>query len=139
MIEFYSETNFILEDQKKHAKWIENVIHSEDKVLENITYVFCNDEYLHKINVEYLSHDTLTDIITFDYSVGNYLQADVFISEERVRENAVDFDVSFDEELRRVMIHGVLHLCGYKDKTPGDTILMRQKETEKMKLFHVER
>ena len=139
MIEFYSEANFKLEDEKRYSEWIEEVIYSEQKTVENITYIFCDDEYLHKINVEYLHHDTLTDIITFDYSVGNALQADVFISEQRVRENALDFNVSFEEELRRVMIHGVLHLCGYKDKTPDESSRMRGKEEEKMKLFHVER
>jgi rRNA maturation RNase YbeY len=85
-----------------------------------------------------LNHDTLTDIISFDYSVGNFLQGDIFISVERVKENAKDLNVSFDEELKRVMIHGILHYCGYKDKTPKDEDLMRSKEEEKISMFHVE-
>jgi rRNA maturation RNase YbeY len=88
--------------------------------------------------MEYLNHDTLTDIISFDYSVGNLLQGDIFISVERVADNAKDFNVTFDEELKRVLSHGVLHYCGYKDKSPKDETLMREKEEEKMKMFHVE-
>ena len=90
-----------------------------------------------EINQQYLNHDTLTDIISFDYSIGNELHGDIFISVERVRENAVDFEVSFEDELRRVLVHGVLHYCGYKDKSEADELVMRQKEEEKMQLFHV--
>lgn len=104
----------------------------------DINFIFCDDDYLLKINKEYLDHDTLTDIITFDYSVGNELHADIFISEERVRDNAADFKVSFDEELMRVMAHGVLHLCGYKDKLSEEEKIMRKKEDEKILMFHVE-
>ena len=90
-----------------------------------------------KLNEEYLNHDTLTDIISFDYSVGNELHGDIFISVERVRENATDFNVAFENELKRVMAHGVLHYCGYKDKTESDEQIMRSKEDEKIKMFHV--
>jgi rRNA maturation RNase YbeY len=90
-----------------------------------------------EINQQYLDHDTLTDIISFDYSIGNELHGDIFISIERVRENAQDYSVSFEEELKRVMVHGVLHYCGYKDKSEQDEKLMREKEEEKMKMFHV--
>ena len=93
--------------------------------ISEINYIFCDDEYLHKINIEYLNHDTLTDIISFDYSVGNILQGDIFISTERVADNAKDFNVIFDDELKRVMSHGVLHYCGYKDKSAADEALMR--------------
>ena len=102
-----------------------------------INYIFCDDDYLVEINQHYLDHDTLTDIISFDYSIGKELHGDVYISIERVRENAVDFKVPFEEELKRVLIHGVLHYCGYKDKSEEDEKLMRQKEEEKMKMFHV--
>jgi rRNA maturation RNase YbeY len=114
------------------------VITSEEKDEGDINYIFCDDKYLHKLNVEFLNHDTLTDIISFDNSVGNELHGDIFISVERVADNAKDFKVSFEEELRRVMVHGVLHYCGYKDKTDGDQELMTQKEDEKLQLFHVE-
>jgi rRNA maturation RNase YbeY len=89
------------------------------------------------LNQQYLDHDTLTDIISFDYSIGNELHGDIFISIERVRENALDFKAPFEEELKRVMAHGILHYCGYKDKNEQEELLMRQKEDEKMKMFHV--
>ncbi|MEP6261277.1 MAG: rRNA maturation RNase YbeY [Gillisia sp.] len=137
-INFYSENDFVLADHRKYEKWIERVIASEEKKLEEISYIFCDDEYLLNLNEEFLKHDTYTDIITFDYSVGKILQGDIYISTERVKENSDEFNVSFEEELRRVVIHGVLHLCGYKDKTKEQSLLMRQKEEEKMELFHVE-
>jgi rRNA maturation RNase YbeY len=90
------------------------------------------------LNEQYLNHDTLTDIISFDYSVGKELHGDIFISTERVLENAAEFKVTFEEELKRVMVHGVLHYCGYKDKSDEDEKLMRSKEDEKIKMFHVE-
>jgi len=137
-INFYSENEFILEDEARYASWIENVITSEGKSLEEISYIFCDDEYLLKINMDYLDHDTYTDIITFDYSVGKILQGEIYISTERVRDNAETFNVKFEDELRRVLSHGVLHLSGYKDKTEEEAALMRSKEKEKMELFHVE-
>lgn len=137
-INFYSENDFLLEEQSKYSRWIKSVIHSEGKKLEELSYIFCDDEYLLTLNKDYLQHDTYTDIITFDYSVGKILQGDIYISTERVLENAQTYSVSFKEELRRVIIHGVLHLCGYKDKTEEQSLLMRSKEEEKMKLFHVE-
>jgi len=137
-INFYSENDFELGEPERYAKWLEKVILSEDKKLEEISYIFCDDEYLLNINQQYLDHDTYTDIITFDYCVGNILQGDIYISTERVQENAESFNVNFDEELRRVLAHGVLHLCGYKDKTDVEAETMRSKEEEKMKLFHVE-
>jgi probable rRNA maturation factor len=138
MISFNYETDFLLENENQYEAWISVVINSENFDEGEINYIFCDDEYLHKINVDYLDHDTLTDIISFDYTVGNLIQGDVFISVERVRENAHDFNVSFEEELKRVVVHGVLHYCGYQDKSPKDQILMRLKEEEKMKMFHVE-
>ena len=137
-INFYSENEFVLEDEARYASWIENVITSEGRTLEEISYIFCDDEYLLKINIEYLDHDTYTDIITFDYSAGKILQGEIYISTDRVRENSETFNVKFEEELRRVLSHGVLHLSGYKDKTEEEATLMRSKEEEKMKLFHVE-
>ena len=138
MISFNYETDFELDNESQYEDWISRIIESEGFDEGEINYIFCDDEYLHKINVEYLDHDTLTDIISFDYTVGNLIQGDIFVSIERVRENADDFKVSFDEELRRVLSHGVLHYCGYKDKSEADEVLMRTKEEEKMQMFHVE-
>lgn len=137
-INFFSETDFVLEQEQSYANWIDEVIRSEGKKLGEINYIFCDDEYLHEINVQYLDHDTLTDIISFDNTVGNTLHGDIYISTERVNENASHFNAKFKEELRRVMIHGILHFCGYNDKSERDSELMRRKEEEKMKMFHVE-
>ncbi len=138
MISFNYETEFILGDEMIFSEWLSRAILSENKIEGEINYIFCDDEYLLKLNERYLSHDTLTDIISFDYSVGNELHGDVFISIERVQENAHDFQVTLHEELKRVMVHGLLHYCGYKDKTAEDELLMRTKENEKIKMFHVE-
>ncbi len=138
MINFNYETDFNLENEEATAAWLGNVITSENKKEGEINYIFCDDEYLHKINVEYLDHDTLTDIISFDYSMGNELHGDIFVSVERVKDNATDFNVSFEEELKRVLVHGILHYCGYKDKGEVDELLMRSKEDEKIAMFHVE-
>ena len=138
MISFNYETDFELKNEAQYEDWISRIIQSEGFDEGEINYIFCDDEYLHKINVEYLDHDTLTDIISFDYTVGNLIQGDIFVSIERVRDNATDFNVSFDEELLRVLVHGVLHYCGYKDKSEADQALMRSKEEEKMQMFHVE-
>jgi rRNA maturation RNase YbeY len=138
MINFNYENDFILENEDAIAVWLSNVIESEKKKEGEINYIFCNDEYLHKINLEYLNHDTLTDIISFDYTMGNELNGDIFVSVERVKDNAVDFNVPFEEELRRVLVHGLLHYCGYKDKSEADELKMRTKEDEKLAMFHVE-
>ncbi len=138
MINFNYETDFELDNEIAIEQWLQLVIKSEGKKEGEINYIFCDDDYLHKINVEYLQHDTLTDIISFDYSVGNELNGDIFISVERVKENALDFNVEFSEELKRVLVHGILHYCGYKDKSESDEVLMRNKEDEKIALFHVE-
>ena len=137
MISFNYELDFKLEDETSYSDWLSKVISSETKKEGEINYIFCDDDYLLEINQQYLDHDTLTDIISFDYSIGNELHGDVFISIERVIENAVEFNVDFADELKRVVVHGVLHYCGYKDKSEEDEKLMRQKEEEKMKMFHV--
>lgn len=135
MIDFLSETAFSLENEKTYALWIEQVIEFEGFIPGDISYIFCDDEYLHKINVEYLNHDTLTDIITFDFTVGKQIHGEIFISVDRVRENANSFEVSFEEELKRVMIHGVLHLMEYKDKTAEEQQEMRKKEDTCIGIF----
>ncbi|MFG6685328.1 rRNA maturation RNase YbeY [Mariniflexile sp. HNIBRBA6329] len=133
MINFNYETKFLLENEQRIGSWISDVIKAEGCVLEEVNYIFCDDEYLHKLNVEFLNHDTLTDIISFDYSVGKNIQGDIFISVERVVDNAKDFNVAFHEELNRVIVHGVLHYCGYKDKLEADEKLMREKENHYLK------
>ncbi|MFL9830080.1 rRNA maturation RNase YbeY [Flavobacterium sp. ARAG 55.4] len=138
MINFNYENDFNLDNEEAIASWLSAVIVSEKKKEGEINYIFCDDDYLHKINLEYLNHDTLTDIISFDYTVGNELNGDIFISVERVQDNASDFNVSFEEELKRVLVHGVLHYCGYKDKDEESERLMRSKEDEKIAMFHVE-
>lgn len=138
MIDFNYENEYNLDNEEAVGNWLSTVILSEGKKEGEINYIFCDDEYLHKINLEYLNHDTLTDVISFDYTMGNEISGDIFISVERVQDNATDFNVPFNEELRRVMVHGVLHYCGYKDKGDEDELLMRSKENEKLALFHVE-
>jgi probable rRNA maturation factor len=138
MINFNYESEFSLENEEAIASWLSAVIVSENKSEGEISYIFCDDEYLHKINLEYLNHDTLTDIISFDYTMGNEISGDIFISIERVLDNAKDYNTLFEDELKRVLIHGILHYCGYKDKSEVDETLMRSKEDEKLAMFHVE-
>jgi len=110
-------------------KWIGVVIGNENKLPGDLNFIFCSDDYLYKLNIEYLNHDTLTDIITFDLSeIEDEISGEIYISIERVKENSGKFNVSFYEELHRVIIHGILHLAGYNDKTPDEVSLMRKKE-----------
>ena len=132
MITFNSETSFTLKNQNKLVKWIGDVVSSEGFQVGEINYIFCDDSYLNKINQEFLNHDTFTDIISFDYTLGKEVGGDIFISIERVLENAEKFNEVFENELHRVMIHGILHFIGYKDKTKKDKTLMRTKEDEKI-------
>ncbi len=118
MISFNYETNFKLENEDRFEKWIQKIILNHNREEGEINYIFCDDAYLLKLNIEFLQHDTLTDIISFDNSLGSLVGGDIFISTERVADNANDFNVSFLEELQRVMIHGVLHYIGFSDKTP---------------------
>lgn len=134
MIEFYSETDFNIEDTKALSHWISKIILHENHELGDLTYVFCDDAYLHKLNVQFLNHDTLTDIISFDNSLGKQIHGEIYISVERVKENAGTYQVAFLEELHRVIIHGVLHFCGYKDKTKKQQETMSCKENEALDL-----
>jgi len=134
-IEFHSEGDFELSNPQEIKDWFAQAAMKEGKVMGALNCIFCDDTYLHKLNVEFLKHDTYTDIITFDYSVGNELIGDVYISVERVKENAGTFDVTFENELKRVLIHGLLHLCGYKDKTAQEADEMRAKENKYLKLL----
>jgi rRNA maturation RNase YbeY len=137
MISFNYECDFNIVNEDEFFVWIENVINSENKSLGEISYIFCDDEYLLEINKQYLNHDYYTDIISFDYTENEFVSGDIFISIDRVKENASDYGVSFDNELKRVIIHGILHFCGYKDKSQEEERMMRLKEEEKINLFHV--
>ena len=120
MITFNYETNFKLEEEKSIESWVQRMILIHECEEGEVNYIFCDDVYLHKLNMEFLKHDTLTDIISFDNSMGKLINGDIYISIERIVENAKDYKVSFSEELQRVMIHGVLHCLGFKDKTEED-------------------
>lgn len=135
MIEFNYETDFVLENESKIRNWISDIISSEGYELGEVLYVFSNDENLHKLNVEFLNHDTLTDIISFDYGIGKQINGEIYISVERVTENAMDFKTDFNSELNRVIIHGILHFCGYKDKNKTEEELMRKKEDESLRVL----
>ena len=117
-----------LEGLKENKKWIEGIVLSENKSLGNIVFVFCNDQFLLEKNIKYLNHNTLTDVISFDYSTKNKIHGDILISIERVKENARLYNQKFSTELNRVMAHGLLHLLGYKDKSEEDAKIMRSKE-----------
>ncbi|AXT61873.1 rRNA maturation RNase YbeY [Aquimarina sp. AD10] len=138
MINFFYEGDIDRLNEDRISSWISEVISSESKEEGEISFIFCDDEYLLKLNKEFLNHDTYTDIISFDNSLGNELNGDIFISTERVFENAKKFKVSETNEMSRVIVHGILHLCGYKDKSDDEAALMRNKEDEKLLLFHVE-
>ena len=130
----YDDTDFELDAAESVEKWIQKIVEDEGKTLGELNYIFCSDAFLHKINVEYLDHDTLTDIITFPLADDAATVAgEMYISVERVADNAKDFGVSFTNELHRVVIHGVLHLCGYGDKTEAEEKNMRKKEEESLK------
>ena len=114
MISFNYETTVEIEDYALTKQWIINTIIDEGFVVGEINYIFCNDDYLHKLNVRFLNHNTYTDIISFDYSIEKVMSGDIYISVDRVKENAKDYQLSFNEELHRVIIHGILHFCGWK-------------------------
>ena len=126
---FVEEIDFEATNSIDLKQWLNQIIVAHKGKLSFINYIFCDDEYLHKINVEYLNHDTYTDIITFDYEE-EVIESDIFISIDRVKENAKELKVSFEEELHRVMAHGALHLLGFGDKTPEEKLKMRELEEE---------
>jgi rRNA maturation RNase YbeY len=126
---FEEDINYSLKEKNRYKKWLKSIAEKEGFKIKELNYIFCSDEYLYQINHDYLNHKTYTDIITFDNSENKYtIEGDIFISIERVRENAQKENVLFEKELQRVMSHGLLHLMGYKDKSETDKIIMRQKE-----------
>lgn len=135
MVTFNYETDFELDNKDVILDWIHLIIVNHDSEVGEINYIFCDDEYLHSLNVKYLNHDTLTDIISFDNTLGNLISGDIFISIERVKENAIEYNTSFTEELNRVMIHGILHYLGYKDKSNADKKVMRKAENDALEIL----
>ncbi|MRJ09561.1 rRNA maturation RNase YbeY [Ornithobacterium rhinotracheale] len=136
MIQFFSETeDFTLQDTQVFADWLEACAQKHDCEIEDINYIFCDDEYLLAINQKHLNHDYYTDIITFDYCDGNILSGDIFISIDRVSDNAFEYASDFEAELGRVMVHGLLHMIGFKDKTEEQQQQMREKEDECLQLI----
>lgn len=140
MILFHKEDiRFQLKNKRLIKAWIKSIAAQNNKKIGEINYIFMTDEALLKINKEYLNHDTYTDIITFDNSEGGeIIDSDIYISIERIKENATNLSVEFETELKRVLIHGILHLCGFKDKSEQDTLLMRQKEEDALKIYDYE-
>ena len=135
MIRFYSETDFNLNNKQTYKNWLKSIIEKNNKRVVEINYIFCDDPYLLEINQKYLNHDYFTDIITFDYSEGKKIHGDIYISIDRVRENAALYKQTFDKELLRVLSHGVLHLCGFDDQNQEDKIQMTNQEDEAIILY----
>jgi len=134
-ISFQSAGAFSLKTKLEVIKCIKALVKQELREIGDITFVFCDDNYLHKINLEFLEHNTYTDTITFDYSVGNQIVSEIYISVDRVADNAKKYSQTFEDEIHRVMIHGILHLCGYKDKLAEDKQIMRDKENHYLSLL----
>ena len=129
MVRYYCEdVKFLFKNKIANNRWLKMVAGSEIKTLGDISIIFCSDNYILDVNIRYLHHDYFTDVITFDYCEGNKLSGDLFISIDSVRENSIEFGTEFDEELHRVIVHGLLHLIGYNDHTPQDQKIMRAKE-----------
>ena len=138
MISYYFEDiDFKLKDKIRIRKWLRLVAESEIFVLGDISIIFCSDNYILDINQKYLQHDYFTDIITFDYTEGNRISGDLFISIESVRENSMEYGTEFIDELHRVIVHGVLHLIGYDDHTEEEIDMMRKKENYYLSLFEL--
>ena len=136
MVEFNYETTFQIEDENRLEKWIENVAAEKGFEVGEINYIFCDDEYLLRLNLEFLKHDTFTDVISFDNTLGKLINGDIFISVERVVENAKEYNDSFEDELHRVMVHGVLHYMGFKDKSDDEIKQMRTAENSALLLLN---
>lgn len=131
-IEFFCEdTSFEVDHPEQVKRWLATIIESENKSLEHLNIIFCSDDYLYRINVDYLGHDTLTDIITFPYQT-DPIEGDLFISVDRLKDNAQTYQTPFHRELLRVMAHGVLHLIGFSDKSPEEKLIMTSMENKYM-------
>lgn len=135
MIEFNSIDTFEVSNPEVMRSWIQSVVQAEGYTLGEVNFIFSSDSYLHDLNKRFLNHDTLTDVISFDYTSGKIVSGDIYISIDRVKDNAVEYGVTFDNELARVMVHGVLHYCGYKDKDSKEAKEMRAKENVYLSLL----
>ena len=137
MIVFFNEDiDFKFQGKNKFKAWLTKIADKEGFTIGQLNYIFCSDEYLHKINLEYLNHDTYTDIITFDNSEDEAtIEGDIFVSIDRIRENSEILNTIFEEEVKRVIVHGLLHLCGYDDHSPEDKVEMRRLESEYISAF----
>lgn len=134
---FYENIDFSISHPKQLSRWIQQTISSEKHQLSSLSFIFCDDAYLLSINEQYLQHHDFTDVITFSYAEESFLiEGDIFISVDRVKENAIAFSTSFENELHRVMVHGVLHLLGYKDKDKSDQQTMKEKENSYLSLYY---
>ena len=133
------DIDLVIKEKNKIRLWIVDAINKEGKKTGNITYIFCTDEYLLKMNQEYLKHDDLTDVITFDYTEGDRVSGDIFISYERIMDNSNTLGTALEDELHRVMIHSVMHLCGYKDKQPDAKAQMTDKENQYLELLLIQK
>lgn len=139
MVYYFYNTNFILKKENIYTLWINKIIKNETIILDNLNYIFCNDNYLLKLNIKYLNKDKYTDVIAFDNSIKKSykrLNGDIFISIDRVIENAIKLKQKFNTEIQRVMVHGLLHLIGYNDHNKYEINFMRRKEDFYIKLFH---
>lgn len=133
---FEEDIKYSLKGKNKYKNWLKSIAETKGLKIKELNYIFCSDEYLYRINVDYLSHKTYTDIITFDNSENEgHIEGDIFISIERVKENAENENVDFKKELQRVISHGLLHLMGYKDKLDTDKSIMRKMEEKVMAMF----
>ncbi|MGY6741645.1 MAG: rRNA maturation RNase YbeY [Cecembia sp.] len=133
---FEEDIRFPLKEKNKYKNWLKKIAANQNRKIKDLNYIFCSDEYLYQINVDYLNHKTYTDIITFDNSeTDKDIEGDIFISIDRVKENAEKENAGFEKELLRVMSHGLLHLMGYKDKNKEDQLLMREMENQSIILF----
>ena len=138
-INFFSEdTDFYFKEADRATEWLQLIGRKYSKEIGNLSIIFCSDTYLHQINVDYLQHDDFTDIITFPYEEKeiDVVSGDIFISVDRVKENATEYEVSMEKELKRVIAHGLLHLCGYKDKTQVEKTIMREQEDQAIRLWN---
>ena len=133
------DINLVVKEKNKVRQWIVDAIKNEGKKTGDITYIFCSDEYLLTMNQQYLQHDDYTDVITFDYTEGDRVSGDIFISFERVLDNSIQLKTTPEDELHRVMIHGVMHLCGYKDKQPKERANMTVKENQYLGVFSAQK
>ncbi|MFL2639022.1 MAG: rRNA maturation RNase YbeY [Flavobacteriaceae bacterium] len=137
-VNYVSNTDFVLENKDRFSTWVKAVVLSENRTLGDITYAFFNDEDLKSLNIKFLKQDAFTDVLSFDQSLDKTINGDIAVSIDRVKENAKAYKTNFDNELKRVMVHGLLHLLGYSDQTLQEKKVMRKIENDKIKMFHVE-